>query len=56
MTMTDHTPSQAEGEPDTGTDTPAPDQAHDTGHADPVRDTPSQAEGDRGDDEETAEE
>ncbi|MET7600888.1 MULTISPECIES: hypothetical protein [unclassified Streptomyces] len=55
--MNERTPSQAEGEPDTGTDTPGTGSSgatHDTGHTDPGLPTPSQAEGER-DDDETAE-
>ncbi|MFD7713521.1 hypothetical protein ACFV6E_30595 [Streptomyces sp. NPDC059785] len=54
--MTDQTPSQAEGEPDTGTDRPTGDRSsrvHDTGHTDPGHFTPSQAEGERDAEDET---
>jgi hypothetical protein len=47
--MNEHTPSQAEGEPDTGSDTDSSGATHDTGHTDPGLTTPSQAEGDRDD-------
>ncbi|MGW7266189.1 hypothetical protein [Streptomyces sp. NPDC054842] len=52
--MSEHTPSQAEGEPDTGTDSSG--ATHDTGHTDPGAATPSQAEGERDDEDETADE
>jgi hypothetical protein len=45
--MTEQTPSQAEGEPEPTT--AADGEPEDTGHRDAPRTTPSQAEGDEGD-------